>query len=318
MKQKNFVSCVVYLHNAEKEIRSFMEMLYNGFLKKHFENFEIICADDFSDDKTVEKLKEFVQGMDRSDAVSLIHMSYYQGQEAAMNAGRDLAVGDYIFEFDSVEQDYDETLIYALYERALEGYDIVSAAPKNHVSLSSRLFYRVYNRVSRAPGKLQQERFRVISRRAVNRIHQMNTYIPYRKAMYVKCGLRMSAIPYQSIRKPGRERSAQEKNSRNGLALDSFIIFTDVVERISFVLCMFFLLVMIGMVFYVVWSVFSEVRPVEGWMSTVGLMSFGFFGIFLLLTLILKYLSVILNLLFKKQRYLVSEIEKLTTRREEI
>mgnify|MGYP006874757964 FL=1 len=69
---------------------------------------------------------------------------------------------------------------------------------------------------------------------------------------------------------------------------------------------------MIIMALYVVWSLFSEVRPVEGWMSTIGLVSFGFFGLFLLLTLILKYLSVILNLIFKKQRYVISGIEKLT------
>ena len=69
---------------------------------------------------------------------------------------------------------------------------------------------------------------------------------------------------------------------------------------------------MVVMAVYVVWSVFSEVRPVEGWMSTIGLISFGFFGLFLLLTLILKYLAVILNLVFRKQRYIVSGIEKLT------
>jgi dolichol-phosphate mannosyltransferase len=103
-----------------------------------------------------------------------------------------------------------------------------------------------------------------------------------------------------------------EKSSRSDLAFDSFIIFTDIMEKISFFLCALFLLVMIVMAGYVGYSVFSEVRPVEGWMSTIGLISFGFFGVFLLLTLILKYLSVILNLIFRKQRYVISGVEKLT------
>lgn len=47
-------------------------------------------------------------------------------------------------------------------------------------------------------------------------------------------------------------------------------------------------------------------------MSIMGLMSFGFFGLFLLMTLILKYLAVILKIIFKKQRYVISGIEKLT------
>lgn len=311
MKQKNFISCVVYLHNAEEKIVPFMTMLH-GVMKEKFENFEIVCVDDFSNDKTVERLQEYVKTAEKMEAVSLVSMSYYQGQESAMNAGRDLAVGDFIFEFDSIETDYDEKLIYELYEKSLEGYDIVAAVPKNHVALSSKVFYGVYNWANKSAGKLQQERFRIISRRAVNRVNQLNSYVPYRKAMYVKCGLKMSSVSYESKYKTGKRRSAQEKESRSDLAFDSFIIFTDVLERLSLGLCVFFLLVMIGMALYVVWSVFSKVRPVEGWMSTVGLISFGFFGVFLLLTLILKYLSVILNLIFKRQRYIISGVEKLT------
>jgi len=49
---------------------------------------------------------------------------------------------------------------------------------------------------------------------------------------------------------------------------------------------------------------------VEGWLSTMGFLALGFFGVFALLTIILKYLSVMLNLIFKQQRYLVSDIEK--------
>ena len=40
----------------------------------------------------------------------------------------------------------------------------------------------------------------------------------------------------------------------------------------------------------------------------------GIFGVFALLTIILKYLSVMLNLIFKKQRYLIMDIEKVVKR----
>lgn len=311
MKQKNFVSCVVYMHNAEKEIQPFIQSLH-GVMKECFENYEIICVDDASMDSTCEVLQDYVSKAEKIDSVSVVKMSYYQGQEAAMNAGRDLAVGDYVFEFDSIDMDYEESLIMKIYEKALEGFDIVAAVPRNNISLSSRLFYSIYNWANKATNKLQQERFRILSRRAINRVNQLNSYVPYRKAMYVNCGLLMESVYYESQRKVGKGRSTQEKMSRSDLAFDSFIIFTDVLEKISIGLCCFFLLVMIVMALYVVWSLFSEVRPVEGWMSTIGLVSFGFFGLFLILTLILKYLSVILNLVFKKQRYVISGIEKLT------
>ena len=109
-----------------------------------------------------------------------------------------------------------------------------------------------------------------------------------------------------------RGANSQERDSRSGLAFDSLIIFTDILEKISLILCGFFLVAMVAMVGYVIWSVLSGIPAVEGWMSTFGLISFGFFGLFLLLTLILKYLSVILNLQFRRQRYVISGIEKLT------
>lgn len=315
MKQKNFISCVVYMHNVEKEICAFMTSLHQ-IMKENFDNYEIICVDDSSGDSTCETLQNYIDTADKIDSVSVIKMSYYQGQEAAMNAGRDLAVGDFVFEFDSITIDYDDNLILEVYEKSLEGFDIVAAVPKNNIALSSKLFYYVYNFANKTANKLQQERFRVVSRRAINRVNQLNLYVPYRKAMYVNCGLLIEAIYYKSKRKAVKGRSAQEKMSRSDLAFDSFIIFTDVLEKISLGLCVFFLLIMIMMALYVVWSIFSEVRPVEGWMSIFGLLSFGFFGLFLLLTLILKYLSVILNLVFKKQRYVIAGIEKLTKKEE--
>jgi dolichol-phosphate mannosyltransferase len=52
---------------------------------------------------------------------------------------------------------------------------------------------------------------------------------------------------------------------------------------------------------------------VEGWISTMGFLALGFFGVFALLTIILKYLSVVLNLIFKQQRYLIADIEKVAS-----
>ena len=47
---------------------------------------------------------------------------------------------------------------------------------------------------------------------------------------------------------------------------------------------------------------------------SMGFLALGFFGVFALLTIILKYLSVLLNLIFKQQRYLVADIEKVVKR----
>lgn len=310
-KEKNFVSCVLYLHNDGKMIQEFLGKVC-GVIRKNFEKYEIVCVNDGCTDDTVGQIQNYLEKDENTHVVSLINLSYYQGVEAAMNAGRDIAVGDFLFEFDRCIMDFAPDLIMDVYRRALEGYDVVAASPMHYVSLSSKLFYLVYNWGSHQKGRLRQERFRVISRRAVNRVNQLNAYIPYRKAMYVNCGLKMDTILYDNKEHFHKMRNREERGNRSVLALDTIIIFTDVLEKLSMMLSVLFFLVLLFMFGYLIQSMFSASKPVEGWLSTMGLMSLGFFMLFVMLTLIFKYLSVILNMSFKRQRYVVEGVEKLT------
>ncbi len=311
-KEKNFVSCVVYLHNEGSAVRGFLQGI-SKIMEENFENFEIVCVNDGCVDDTVEQLRAFVEEQESGIAVSLINLSYYQGIESAMNAGRDLAVGDFLFEFDKCDWDFPPELILEVYRKSLEGYDVVAAAPRKGVSFTSRAFYLVYNWGSKGQGKLRQERFRIISRRAVNRVNQLNAYIPYRKAMYMNCGLKTQTLVYDNIAGAAhKNKNAEERGSRSTLALDTLIIFTDVLEKFSLIVSgvlFIFLMIMFG---WIISSLFSKVRPVEGWLSLMALMSFGFFMLSVMLTLIFKYLSVILNMSFKRQRYVIEGVEKLT------
>ena len=310
-KEKNFVSCVVYLHNEGEAVKGFLQSICK-VMWENFEKYEIVCVNDGCVDDTADRVREFLEGAETKPVVSLVNLSYYQGVESAMNAGCDLAVGDFLFEFDRCELDFEPSLIMEVYHRALEGFDVVAAAPKFGVPLSSRLFYAVYNWGSRYRGKIRQERFRVISRRAVNRVNQMNTYVPYRKAMYMNCGLKTDTIVYDNKESSRRARNREERSKRSTLAAGTIIIFTDVLEKISMAVSAVLFGVILVMFGWIVYSFFSKVRPVEGWMSLMALISFGFFMVSVMLTLILKYLSVILNMGFKRQRYVIEGVEKLT------
>lgn len=310
-KEKNFVSCVVYLHNDEAVVQDFLREIC-GVMQDNFEKYEVVCVNDGCTDGTVEQIQAFLREWDGARSVSLINLSFYQGVETAMNAGSDLAVGDFLFEFDRCSPDFDPELIMQIYRRALEGYDVVAAAPKHGVPLTSKIFYALYNWSSHFRYRIRQERFRIVSRRAVNRVNQMNIYVPYRKVMYMNCGLKTDTIVYDNKEMERKNRNREERGSRSGLAVDTLVIFTDVLEKFSMmvsVLLFGFLLIMFG---WIVYSIFSTVRPVEGWLSLMALMSFGFFMLSVLLTLIFKYLSIILNMSFKRQRYVVEGVEKLT------
>lgn len=91
MKENNFVSAVVYARLCEKEIKPFLTKVCD-FLASNFMNYEVICVNDASQDRTVQDVQEFAA--DGHGTVSLLTMSYYQGLELAMDAGVDLAIGD--------------------------------------------------------------------------------------------------------------------------------------------------------------------------------------------------------------------------------
>lgn len=307
--EKKFVSLVIYLHNSAEYLRKFMDTVIPVF-EKNFEQFEIVCVNDACTDHTIELLKEYVEEKHLTAMVNVVHMSFFQGLESAMNAGRDISIGDFVYEFDDIFVDYETNLIIDVYQKLLEGNDVVSASSKGKLRLTSRLFYALYNRTSRGKGKIGPETFRIVSRRAINRIKSMGQYIPYRKAVYHNCGLKTATINYDSAQKDVRIKNKTIASERTSLALDSFIYFTNALERISAIISGVFLFFIVAMALYIIHDAISASRPVEGWLSTMGFLALGFFGVFVLLTIILKYLSVLLNLIFKQQRYLVADIEK--------
>lgn len=87
----------------------------------NFEQFEIVCVDDASQDGTVELLREYAEKNRIKVMINVVHMSFFQGLESAMNAGRDIAIGDFVYEFDDIFVDYDPEVIMQVYETPFPG-----------------------------------------------------------------------------------------------------------------------------------------------------------------------------------------------------
>ena len=56
-----------------------------------------------------------------------------------MDAGIDMSIGDFVFEFDNTTLDFDSEMIMTIYYRSLKGYDIVSASPDRKGKFTSSL-----------------------------------------------------------------------------------------------------------------------------------------------------------------------------------
>ncbi len=309
-KEKNFISAVIYVRDNENEIFDFLTSIYD-ILNENFDKFEIILVNDDSGDLSVEKIKAFA-GKFASSSATLLNMSYFHGLELSMNAGVDLAIGDFVFEFDSSDADYDPSFIMDVYYASLKGNDIVSASPKNKERRSSRFFYRLLNKLLPFGGHMKSETFRILSRRAINRINQIHKTIPYRKIIYQNSGLNSLVLEYAPLTSVLRKKKDKRYETyRKDLAVNAILLFTDFGYR--FALAMTFIMMTIALLiggYALVVFIFAD--PAAGWTTTMLFLSFAFFGLFGILTVVIKYLAIIVDLLFKKQKYNFKSIEKLT------
>lgn len=309
IKEKNFVSAVVYVHNAERQIGRFLEMIIQT-MEDNFEHSEVICVNDSSEDHSLEEIKK-IGATAKTASISVINMSGFHGLELAVNAGVDMAIGDYIFEFDNVCQDFAASVIMDIYHHSLTGYDIVSASPDRRERLTSRIFYSVFDWFSERASRMCTESFRVLSRRAVNRIGSTNKTVLYRKAVYANCGLKTDHIKYQTNVILKNYIDKKEKRYRLGLAVDSLILFTELGYRFSVTLTVFMMMMSIFMVIYSV-IIYTTAHPVAGWTTTILFLSVAFFGVFGVMTVVIKYLQLLVDLMFKRKHYSYESVEKLS------
>lgn len=307
--EKNFISAVIYLNTAEnaQKLSDFIVHLM-GVLSDNFLKYEIICVDDGSPQEYLDEVKQTVQ--QRSVPVTVLHMSFYQGMELAMNAGRDLAIGDYVLEFDECVWNFPDDMIMQVYREVLNEWDIVCCADRTKEGITSKAFYELYNRFSGTQHLLESDNFRILSRRGINRVCSLNRSIPYRKAVYANCGLRFKVMHFDPVFRTYYGKDKKTKRFRKNLALDALLLYTDIGTRFSTLMAGLMALIAAVLAVYSL-VVYLNGIAVVGWTTTMLFLSFGFFGFFALMAVVIKYLSLILNIVFRKEKYLFQSIEKL-------
>ena len=307
--EKNFISAVIYLNTAENEekVLEFIKKL-SFLLSENFSKYEIICVDDDSPEEYVAAAKKVVQA--NGLPASILHMSYYQGLELSMNAGRDLAIGDYVLEFDECVWNFPDDMIMQAYREVLKECDIVCCADRTKAGMTSKVFYEIYNHFSGTQHLLESDNFRILSRRGINRVCSLNKTIPYRKAVYANCGLRFKVMHFDPVVKTGYGKDKKTKRFRKSLAVDALLLYTNIGTRVSVLMAAVMASIAAILAIYSL-VIYLNGMAVVGWTTTMLFLSFGFFGFFILMTVVIKYLSLILNITFRKEKYLFQSIEKL-------
>lgn len=298
-KEKNFISAVVYLHNDGAQAVRFFKAL-NAVLDQHFEQYELVAVDDACADDTIPTLRDWAKALEKP--LTILHLSLHQGRETAMNAGLDAAIGDYVYEFDSTQTPYPIELVFEAYRAAMAGSDIVSVCPRStagaakcSTACSTATAIRL---TSCAPMRSAWS-----AARAINRVHASSETLPYRKAAYAASGLKMTDLEFDG-------RLTDNSGGRFALAMDSLALYTDAGYKLSAGIAIVMMFLALAELAYTL-IIFCAGHPIEGWTTMMFVLTLGFAGLFAVLTIIIKYLSLLVDLVFKKQNYLIESIEKI-------
>lgn len=143
---KNVISVVSPVYGCCECLVELCDRLRNT-LSQIADAYEIILVNDASKDDSWQIIRELSS---QDKRIKGINFSRNFGQHYAISAGLDVADGDWTVVMDCDLQNRPED-IPRLYEKALEGYDIVSASHEAHKSkrFTSKLYYRVHKALSK-------------------------------------------------------------------------------------------------------------------------------------------------------------------------
>ena len=135
----------------------------------------------------------------------------------------------------------------------------------------------------------------------------------YRKALSQFCGLPTAQI--SDAPRPGAPKQRPlPLHTRCGIALDALIAHTDLGTRLTSIIALFFGLCSIAVASYAVWVYCLLQRIQPGWLSIMLYLSFAFFGLFLILTLITRYLAALLRISENKRSYTFEAVKRISNR----
>jgi len=268
------ISVVSPVYQAERILPVLCERL-EAVLSGMTDSYEIVLVDDRSPDDSWRVLQDLTG---RYPKLTAVRLSRNFGQHYAITAGLDLARGALVVVMDCDLQDRPEE-IPRLIEKAREGYDVVLAlraerADSGFKRVASAIFYKVFALLSGYDMDSRVGTFRVLSRSVVEALGEMRESYRFFGALVEWLGFKTARI---EVEHAARHEGQSTYNLRRllRLTLDGLISFSNRPLALSVGLgaIISFLAGLYGL--HLIWRYLTEgSNQVEGWMSTVTILSF--------------------------------------------
>ena len=199
MDHKLLVSLVCPFHNEETGVVAFYKALTHEFSQLDAFDFEVLCIDDGSKDRTLEQLIALTQ---KDPRFQVLELSRNFGKEAALTAGLDRTQGDLIIPLDSDLQDPPSLIGRLIRAWEESGADVVLAerVDRQSDSLSKRLsaaaFYDTYNYLAHVKIPTNVGDCRLMTRIVVDALKLLPEKQRFMKGLFAWVGFKTDTIAY--------------------------------------------------------------------------------------------------------------------------
>lgn len=247
------LSIVVPVYNEEESIEIFIKEVEEKTKSLPLEKI-FYFVNDGSTDKTLKIIKKLAE---KRDDIQYISFSRNFGKEAALLAGLEVAVGDFVTIMDVDLQDPPE-MLPEMFEKLQKGYDVVGTRRTSRTgeppirSFFAKLFYKIINKISKTQIVDGARDYRLMTRQVVDSILKLQESNRFSKGLFSWVGYEVTYLEYEN-----RERSRGQTSwsfwSLLRYSVDGFVNFSELPLNIAtFVGILCFFISIILSLFYTV------------------------------------------------------------------
>lgn len=198
MREEALISIISPMYNEEAVIDIFFAEM-RKFLAECPYQYEIVCVNDGSKDNTLNILKKYAEEDDR---IKVVSFSRNFGKERALYAGLKYSSGNAVIPID-VDLQNPPMTIKTFLAKWEEGYDIVYGVRENRENegllrrFLSKKFYEFYNLISEQKAPYNAGDFRLMSRKVVNAVLEVQEKQLFMKGIFNWVGYKSCAVVYE-------------------------------------------------------------------------------------------------------------------------
>lgn len=301
------LSVIIPIYNEFKIIPELHRRLTNS-VKNITDDFELIFINDGSRDNSIEQLKSIAE---TDQNVFYINFTRNFGHQIAVTAGLNKSKGKAVVIIDGDLQDPPE-LIPELYKKYLEGYKIVGAKRKSRrgetyfKKLTAKTFYRILRRVTSVDIPVDTGDYRLIDRKVVDAINQMDEPDKYIRGQVAWTGYKTTFVDFErDERKHGTTGYSFRKMLK--FAMDGVTSFSSYPLKMASFFGFIVSIVAFLLAIYVLISKYLLKSAIDGWPSLM--LTILFLGGVQLICLgvIGEYLWRIMNSVRNRPLYFIDE-----------